>query len=331
MNGKGRYRSQPNGFKQIKLNAKDLEILKTIWDFRFLTIEQIFYLFRQDSKSGKQTVKRKTPDGKTLSYSMAKHQGFGQKAIYKRLLNLFQGGYVRRHFFSDMPIGRGYGSSPAIYSLNNHGAKAIAEPGEEAEMKRIISDEAYRHKSLRHDILRSKFGVMLTLACRESSVKLGVWQVRGLRSEIEIEGEIRHFTPDALFSLEQGDKRYWFFLEVDQSTCNIASSIPTNTSIFKKVGYYWNFREQGKAIERFDIHGFRVIFLTKQTAVDEHLQESRQKHIIEALRSSDIVPNQTNLFKFINERELDYNNPQKILTPIFSQLRTDKNKYTIFE
>lgn len=310
-----RYVRNRDNPPKFRLTDRDIELMETIYRFRFANFEQLLHLFKQEPSNGK--------------------YGFGKQALYRRLQLLFHNGFLKRHHYNDRPWGFGLGSPPAIYSLDTVGANFVTtDPKEIKEIKNTIKNDDLKALTLRHDILRSQYRTWLTLAEREGLFRLITWE-QG--SHIKIDSTINNLSvsliPDAFFSIQVGEKRYNYFLEVDQSSSKIVPSSYKGTSILKKVKAYWNFRSLVKEKSWiFPIKGFRVIFLTKETRTAEHLKYSRQKNIINAiLEHCPEVPKTTNVFRFINEDEIDLANPNKFSEKIYAGLYAESERFSIME
>ena len=314
-----RYKRNKDSPPKMVLNNRDLDILETIYAFRFATVEQLYWLFTEKPEA------------------LGKY-GFGRKALHRRLQKMFHHGYVKRHHYGDIQPGLGEGSSPAIYSLGTKGADLITSDSHEArKIKKVIKNDDVKTPTLRHDVLRSQFRTWLLLAEREGLLRVVRWE-QGTYLIIfsKLEDNCKYgIIPDSFYTIQVGDKLLNYFLEVDQSSSKIVPSQYKGTSILKKVKVYWNYRQgikTGDTDSLFSIKGFRVIFLTKKTTVPDHIKYSRQENIIDAIKENcPDIPKTTNVFRFINEDEIDLANPRKFVDKLYWGLFEKSERFSIIE
>jgi hypothetical protein len=135
-----RYVRKKGAFASMTIRENDRAILRLVNAHRFLSTDLIARLLDtgQDTAVPLNTGR----DGKKRPANYS----FGTKALYKRLQGLFHEGYLQRHHLTDQPIGRGFGSSPAIYGLGGKGADILAEElGIPAtELKKVVEQNKVR-------------------------------------------------------------------------------------------------------------------------------------------------------------------------------------------
>lgn len=251
-----RYQRNPTAFANLTLKEIDIEIIKLVYGHRFLTIDLIAPLLGIDGSKTTETAIGRDGKERPVSY------GFGEKALYKRLQALYHAKYLERHRFTDYPIGRGFGSSPAIYGIGLKGADIIAEiSGVPAtELKRLVERDKVGTPFLRHALQIASFRTTLELACRTSDmgVRLLFWeQGQHLLDYAEGPNERREnerfsVCPDAFFALGvEGKGSVNYFLEVDRGTMPIVSASNRRPDIRKKILGYYHYRRLKKQSVRY--------------------------------------------------------------------------------
>lgn len=253
----GRGYNQPgrkSTFPSITLRDRDRRILELVYEHRFLDTELLLYLLRVEPPAAVES--EVGTDGKRRP----RRYGFGQSALYKRLQLLTSVGYLKPHFASDQPFGRGYGSPRAIYGLGPRSAGEVSVFAgiSKEEVRRIIEANKVKGPFLRHALETATFRVVLELACEQSDgrVRLLFWKQGQILQDWvtgeDSDGEERTYCvfPDAFFGLEVAGKgRAHYFLEVDRGTMPIVAK-GSRSDIRKKVLGYYLYR-------RFQRHSYR--------------------------------------------------------------------------
>jgi len=240
----------------LRLQERDKEIIKLVWEYRFLQADHISLLL-----------------------------GSNRKSILRRLQKLYHNRYLQRIYFP-IVLFQG-GSEKPIYALDRKGAEILTEDLGIPPEKLDWTDEKNKVKEryLRHALMISNFRVILTCAIREVHpyFSLLFWmQGKELKDEVFFEenspfGPVERriaVVPDALFCLEdrrQGKEgKMYFFLEADRST------MTTKRFLWKMRGY-WNYWKQGKVSQRYGFRNFRVLVLTKSPQRRDSLCQVTQK------------------------------------------------------
>lgn len=250
-----RYYPKKGAFPKFVIRDRDRAILKLILQHRFLDTSLLWHLLKANEP--KDTVYRVGRDGK----KRPTRYGFGEKALYKRLQQLFHERYLDRHLITDEPIGRGYGSPKAIYGLGPKSAEVISElvgiPAQ--EVRNIVLSNKVKSPFLRHAIGIATFRVSLELACQQTDGKVKVlfWE-QGQRLQDWVLGkneknkeERFSVFPDAFFGIEVAGKgKAHYFLEVDRGTMPIIAS-RNRSDIRKKVLGYYYYRRTGRCADRY--------------------------------------------------------------------------------
>jgi hypothetical protein len=214
----------------FRLTDRDREMLKIIFDYRFVTAAILQDLVTPVELTKKQQAAlKKLREYKRATSGAGSTEGCQTKTrreILRRLQMLYHAGYVQRHKLSD--------GEPIIYALGNLGAdELMLHYG--IDRKQIEWTTRARESSaryIRHGLVISRFKHALELAVREApNAIVESWipsggfsacvtyedRVRtrdGLRTQL-VDGVVK---PDGLFVLKVGDKRMHCFFEADRST-----------------------------------------------------------------------------------------------------------------
>ncbi|RKZ08411.1 hypothetical protein DRQ05_01515 [bacterium] len=253
----------------IRLNKRDYLILKLIYEYRFLSGDLLWYLIKDDTQSS-QSGCAVGADGKRRPISY----GFKRQALSKRLKRLFDEGYVTRHYVTDEPQGRGYGTPRAIYGLGQNSPKVLFEFAgiPVSATKKMIESNGVKSPFLRHALEVAAFKVTLMLACEkiQGKVTLLFWeQGESIRETVFLTdrtGEKIRLPvhADAFFGLGvAGKKKKHFFLEIDRGTEPIVSK-SRRSNIRRKLIGYQIYRKSKQFITRYSgaINGFQVLLVT---------------------------------------------------------------------
>jgi hypothetical protein len=342
-----RYYPKKGAFPKFVIRDRDREIMRLIYEHRFLNTNLIWHLLKtdnpenQDYKIGKDGKKRPTK------------YGFGEKALYKRLQQLFHGRYLERHLITDEPVGRGYGSPKAIYGLGLKSAPIIAEITgiTSQEIRNIVLSNKIKSPFLRHAIEIATFRVTLELACQATDCRVRIlfWE-QGQRLQDSVFGkneknkeERFSVFPDAFFGIEVEDKgKAHYFLEVDRGTMPIIAS-KNRSDIRKKIFGYYYYRKLRKSASRYayrtipdgevvglafladddsrdkkynpglePIQGFRVLFLVPGRVEQDARPSGRMANILSAFPSFGRAFSNTSLFWFSNADAFDLEQPHSV-------------------
>ncbi|MCJ7783837.1 MAG: replication-relaxation family protein [Desulfobacterales bacterium] len=283
--------------KPFEPNDKDLEIISLIYQHRFLSTDLLYLLVKE------------SPDE-----SKGERYGFGKTALYNRCQMLVKNRYLMRQFFTDQPIGRGYRSQPAVYSLGKASVEWIAHEFRQTKenLRKLIEQNRIGAHFLRHFMGIARLRVNLELACRQSNgtISVSYWKQGGeLKDYVYTDPDVGEHRlsvfPDAFFSLDvEGRGRSHYMLEFDRSTESIkgrirekllAYAIYTNHKLYRRKYFYvkrhtgdrelavreqpWDDLsefEQGKILENA-IKGVRILFLTKATETDAQFKTDNKR------------------------------------------------------
>lgn len=250
-----RYYPKKGAFPKFVIRDRDRTIIRLIYEHRFLNLNLIWHLLKTDNPENKDY--KIGQDGKKRPTKY----GFGEKALYKRLQQLFHGRYLERHLITDEPVGRGYGSPKSIYGLGLKSAPIIAEIAgvSPQEVRNIVLSNKVKSPFLRHAIEIATFRVALELACQatDGRVRVLFWE-QGQRLQDSVFGkneknreERFSVFPDAFFGIEvEGKGKAHYFLEVDRGTMPIIAT-KNRSDIRKKIFGYYYYRKSGKCATRY--------------------------------------------------------------------------------
>ncbi len=224
---RSRIKRSKESLRPIQITERDKEVLKSVYEYRTLSTEQINHLLFS-------------------SISRAR----------KRLYQLWQHGYLNRII---KPTRLGEGSSSFFYALSGKGAGLLksAGLGEFAANRRLKMSFQYGEHAARIN----DFRICLELASRKSAdLKLLSWQ-QGKEQRLMIPargegtGKPETLIPDAFFGLNVAGKDYFYFLEIDQGTADLGR-------IRSKYRAYLSLWNDKTAISKLGIRSFRVLYIT---------------------------------------------------------------------
>jgi len=238
----------------LRIGDRDRDILRLVYEHRFLDTELLWHLIREQ---GKESEIGTSTDGK----ARPRKYGFGMKALYKRLRQLSQGKYLKPRQAMPRPIGRGFGGARTAYGLGSKSAQVLSESIgiPVSEVRDIVASDDVGERFIQHALEVARFRVVIELACRESegNIRLLFWE-QGIRLQDlitgeDLDGEERRFSvfPDAFFGLDVvGKGKAHYFLELDRGTMPIVRS-GNRSDIRKKVFGYMLYRKAKRHSTRY--------------------------------------------------------------------------------
>ena len=261
----------------FRLTEDDVEILRLIYHYRFLTIRHLMALTKR-------------------SYV----------PIHRRVLGLTRQGFLSR-------IDRRWEAH--IYAVGKRGVAVLVERGiapiellswrpRHSELKELF---------LKHELMVVDFHVVLELATRASDIRLVKWQEEGPsifdRVWVSENGSRRRLPvrPDALFVLEDsrrptGQNKATFLLEADRSTT-------THKRFGQKLRAYWEWFQKGLHREKFGVRKFRVVTVT--------LTRERAWNLCEAAAELLPSGRARQMFLFTSVQSFSLGNPGPIFGDVF--------------
>lgn len=268
------------------LQPRDIELLRDIGEFRFLNTEQILSL----------------------------HEG-SRRNLMERLSRLYH------HAYLDRPTSQTSArltSAHMVYSLGRKGAELLSKDAEEREgIYRRIAETERTLPLIAHALMISQFRVCLTLAAKQSGVKIlrftqGEDLKRILRS---VRGDNPALVPDAFFTLEDKGDVINFFVEADRSTM-------TTEKFVNKLKIYWSWRDDERLKKQFRLTNFRVLTIAPSDGRSESLRL--------AGKNGDPRGEGSLAFLFASEKNYSLTEPQAIFKPIWKSPKDD-TPHTILE
>ena len=234
---------------RLVLQPRDIEIVKTVYDYRFIRTDQLIALTDGDETS-----------------------------IRKRLRKLWEHRYLERSFLPVMP-GKEPDTRRAIYSLDYQGANLLAKNNgiDHRHLKHVIRHNKPGHVYIEHQLMASQFRTVLTLALEKTNqAEILFWrQDKEIRDYVEVKdprGNTQRLpiAPDGFFCLEDtGGKMYWF-LEVDRYTMDHKRWLNKMRAYF----YWW---EKKGHTEKSGIQHFRVLTVCPSAAKRDARLETTKK------------------------------------------------------
>jgi len=221
--------------ERLELSPRDVEILKSVHKYRFLTSTQLTKMF-------------------------FKSKSFADR----RLRKLYDHGFLDR---IQQPVTEGKGE--LLYSLWTEGARVLSRKLKKSreELGWSKSKNRVRWEFLEHELEIGRLRLALEEACKhQSGYSLEEWknkeELKFRKGNVAFGEKIRErgrkisIIPDAYFVLSTPKGRGHFFLEIDRYTVT-ASKVFRN----KMTGYKIYF-ERGLFQERFSARNFRVLTVT---------------------------------------------------------------------
>lgn len=227
----------------MRLTERDLDILKTVADYRILRQDHIQQLF------------------------------FGSKSTTQyRLSHLYQHGLLNRHF---LPVYAGW--SPTLYTLDKRGIALLTS---ECGIQRVIVWDAENgHEFLSHTLAINDFRVAVTIACRQAGYTLAQWiGEASLKADYDRVTITDHagkkhsisLIPDSYFTIETPKGRASFFLEMDMGTMTLGR-------FQGKIRAYLAYLESKGYQQRYQTRSLRVLTVTTSLARAANLKASTEQ------------------------------------------------------
>lgn len=241
---------------RMRLTERDKQIIKTVWDYRFILSEQIGW----------------------LHFAQIEKDRTRKAAVNRRLRRLYQHEYLQRVWLLDEDW-KTVKNTPSIYCLDEKGAKLlVSELGVPLE-KMYWHPERNKVKTdfLAHYLKMSEFRLVATLAARERGGEIEwtpEWELRALEEKVEDAktGKKHKFEPDGYFTFtdKETGKKARFFVEVDMGTV-------TNKTYARKVRLYTRYRTSGAYEKRYKSRTLRVLTATTSPARLRNLKRATEE------------------------------------------------------
>lgn len=290
---RSRYiRPEKSKISRIEIQPKDSEIVRLVYDYRFIRTDQITALMAGDRTS-----------------------------LEKRLRKLWEHRFLERSF---LPVvnGKEPATRRAIYSLDYRGANHLikndgADPG---HIKHVLRHNKPQYSYVEHQLMVSQFRAVLTVALNgTNNTKITLWrQDAGLRDQVDIidrkgRKERLPIAPDGYFCIEDERGRMYWFLEVDRYTMS-------GPRWLKKMLAYYHWWDQKKHTEKFGIKNFRVISVCPNAFQRDSRLETTKK--VKTNKAGEKMgPVGSRLFWFVSDEDYTLKNAENILKTIFKVAR----------
>lgn len=287
----------------LRLQERDLKIIKKVYEYRFLDSDQLRALFSDQVKEP--VVRGEKTD----------------EAITRRLQKLFHHGYLDRPK-SQIKLRIRYGNLPLIYALGDKGARELArEYGLDiGKINWQVKNSQVKDPYIMHRLMISKVRAILEVALKDrvntelvrwedgkelESASVGIRTPSGKRATIRL-------LPDGLFGLwfrdrREGKNKAHFFLEADRST------MPHGRFFKKKVLGYLEYYGRGEHKKTYGISEFRVLTTTLTKERRDNLREGMRKRLMDRMASS----RDRARFLFACEKDYQLGRPESILGKIW--------------
>lgn len=274
----------------LQITARDMRILRLVYEYRFLTTKQVQMLV----------------DGSARS-------------ICERLSRMYHNGYLDRPL-QQLAL-RVFGHREMIYALTLKGARLLAQ---HLQQPRFLNsrwnqnNRDVRAPHLLHTLMISEVRACATLACRaRTDLALTAWSSpdRALAHAM-IDGSRVPVIPDGAFTLSRrtddeidspfgpgvGIRHAHFFLECDRGTVR-------HKRFAEKLAAYWKTHAQRRQLVEALPKAFRVLTVTTS--------QKRLEGLLDVARSADPRGTGLRMFWFTTIGRLKVDRPETFLDPIW--------------
>lgn len=290
-----KFKRKPEQVGGLRVQKRDIEIIRLVYDYRFLNSDQIQALVNGS-----------------------------EQGVLRRLQKLFHHGFLDRPPSQIVyPL---TGTQKMVYALGDKGADFLAnEFGiDRGEIKWNEKNKEVKDRHIQHTLMISNFRLCLKLALdKTANADLLFWK-RENRRELkdyaytqDKQGRRRKVAvvPDGFFGIQDPKGKMYFFLEADQSTM-------VNARFLRKMRAYWNWWKQGRHTKKFGMKAFRVLTITKT--------EQRKENLRKITKAADERQRGSLMFWFTSEGNYSIQKPGSILGPIW-QTPVDDSFHSILE
>jgi hypothetical protein len=297
----------------FRLTDRDRELLKIIFDYRFLTADMLQDL----APTVDLTERQQAALERLIEARKANASGPPQRTkreILRRLQMLYHHGYVQRKKLSDR--------DPIVYSLGNLGADelTIIHGYDRKEIDWTTKNRESTERYMQHGLLVSRFRHAVELGLRNvPDATLEYWVPSGaFKAKVTYEDTVstregprtqlveKVIKPDGHFLVKVGEKRIDYFLEADRSTMS-------NARFLEKLKAYYAF--WARYAKAAGIAQMRVLTVTISEARKDNLREAAQQ----------VSDNAKGLFWFVCEKSYR-GKPEAVLGPTWQTLEDDTLK-----
>lgn len=276
-----RFEKKPKVIGNIIIQKRDIEIIKLVWEYRFLSSEQI-----QALVEGSDQVK------------------------LRRLQKLYHHGYLDRPFSQIVFSNPLLGPKKMVYGLGDRGADLLAEAYniDRGKIKWDEKNKEVREQYIQHTLMVSEFRACLTLSLKNNPGTELRWLMgdnQEMRQEVRFKEDGKEkrlpIIPDGFFQIDDPGGKMYFFLEADRSTM-------TNARYYNKMRAYWLWWKQGLP-KNLDISNFRVLTIART--------KQRMENLIKTTKSVDDSQRGSYMFWFASIDNYVLIEPKNILGSIW--------------
>lgn len=311
---KVRLKKNKKELSGIRLQPRDFEILRILYEYKFADSHLIFELLGDHCRAAEERGRH--------------HKGI----ILKRLRQLFNHGFVQRPIrqivqtYQTHPGAESIyaGSDPIIYSLGDKGLLTLGDYlGEDlSSFISLFRNDRYRSlQFLKHTMMRNRFRAAIELAVekRKPHIQLDLWkgtQIE-LSDSVPMKAESREaarekktvaLIPDDFFTLQVGGKKRHFLVEAELSKKN-----NTRTKQKMRVYYEYCIRQRSLLEKTHEIspnEGVQVLYLAPSW--------ERRNNLRDLAIEADPRRKGSSLFLFASETDFDYRqDPERVFDPIW--------------
>ncbi len=228
------------------VQKRDIEIIKAVFQYRYLTRSQIQRLFEM------QSVTR----------------------INIRLRKLYDNRFLDRYYQPTL-----LGSTEAIYNVGSFGLQILSESigMDIAEIKRRRrSDKVAKNKFVNHNLMVNDFRINLMLDIRNRSGFTFVkwldprdceFKFKYKKAGKQVTSSIK---PDGYFEFDYQNRKFSFFVEIDLTTSS-------HSKLKSKFDNYLVFKNQNLFKQQFGKETFYVLVITKSESRADNLHQITNK------------------------------------------------------
>jgi hypothetical protein len=307
-------RARPQERPAFRLTDRDRDLLKIIYDYRFITADML-----QDLAPAVPLTKRQQEALEKLRQLIQERKALAprtdteerpqrtKREILRRLQLLYHAGFVQRKKLSDR--------DPIVYSLGNmgHDELTLYHGIDRQQINWTTKNREAGENYIRHTLMVSRFRHALALALRDIPGVTVAWEPY-FKAKVQYEDTLRGKTqlvdgvviPDGLFVVTDHGKSSHYFLEADRSTM-------TNARYLTKLKNYFAFYATSVRDNQTPVQRMRVLTLT--------LSEERKKNLrLTAQAVHESMAKE--LFWFACERSY-LGLPEQVVGPIWQTLKDE--------
>ena len=241
---------RPEKPRTIRLQERDVRLLKAVHDYRFLTINHLHALFWSHAS---------------------------KSVCYERVKWLYHNNYLTRLILPSEP---GQGRARHLYALSEEGAYKVAE-SLDVDIEDLwweVDDNSVGNRKIQHTLDLSTYWVVLNRLEQMGKLQIGLWYTdrqfnsKAFRDKvpyIQQGARISRREPDGFHQLlfPDSNNTYSFFVENDEGS--------KDHSVWKsKIRAYVHFKNSGLSEKLYDTRNWRLLTVTNGPRRVENLIKS---------------------------------------------------------